>query len=140
MILRLKSRLNLLYNNILARELTGFKKQPIPLIRIVFSHNMLSLTSSQTEPPSPTDKPLISLNISTMIIEKLTSSIFLQWCAKFEALITGYDLIDYVTRDHLCPVPMGCDRINLSLMLSWPLPSQPSLLSSQVPKYPMKVR
>ena len=50
--------------------------------------------------PSPTDIPLIALNISAQINEKLTPSTFPQWRAQFEALLIGYNLLDYVIGDN----------------------------------------
>ncbi|GFS40217.1 hypothetical protein Acr_00g0067230 [Actinidia rufa] len=49
-----------------------------------------------TQLPSTTDKPLITLNITAQINEKLTPSTFPQWRAQFEALLIDYDLLDYV--------------------------------------------
>ncbi|RVW19000.1 Retrovirus-related Pol polyprotein from transposon RE1 [Vitis vinifera] len=46
---------------------------------------------------STTDSPIITINASTTINEKLTPSTFPQWRAQFEALLIGYDLIDFVT-------------------------------------------
>ena len=54
-------------------------------------------------PPSPTDIPFISFNISAQINEKLTPSTFPQWRAQFEALLIGYNLLDYVTSDNPPP-------------------------------------
>ncbi|KAF5455087.1 hypothetical protein F2P56_024700 [Juglans regia] len=56
-----------------------------------------------TTPTSPTDIPLIALNITSQINEKLTPSTFPQWRAQFEALLIGYNLLDYVTGDKPCP-------------------------------------
>ena len=47
---------------------------------------------------------MIAFNISAQINEKLTPSTFPQWRAQFEALLIGYDLLDYVTGDHPCPL------------------------------------
>ena len=58
-----------------------------------------------TNPQSTTNAPLIALNIATQINEKLTPSTFPQWRAQFEALLIGYNLIDYVTGDNPCPSP-----------------------------------
>jgi hypothetical protein len=56
-------------------------------------------------PTSPIEIPLIAFNISAQINEKLTPSTFPQGRAQFEALLIGYDLLDYVTGDHPCPSP-----------------------------------
>ena len=56
-----------------------------------------------TQLPSAVNKPLIALNITTQINEKLTPSTFSQWCAQFEALIIGYDLLNYVEGTIRCP-------------------------------------
>ena len=37
------------------------------------------------------------------INEKLTASTFPQWRAQFEALLIGYDLMNFVTGDLQCP-------------------------------------
>jgi hypothetical protein len=60
-----------------------------------------------TQPPSAADKPLIALNITAQINEKLTPSTFPQWRAQFEALLIGYDLLDYVEGTILCPSSAG---------------------------------
>ena len=56
-----------------------------------------------TQPPSVANKSLISLNINAQINEKLTPTTFPQWCAQFEALLIGYDLLDYVQGTLRCP-------------------------------------
>ena len=66
---------------------------------IPHNHNPIST------PPSPTETPLIALNITSQINDKLTPSTFLQWRAQFEALLIGYDLLDYVTGEKICPIP-----------------------------------
>jgi len=53
---------------------------------------------------STTEAPLIALNIATQINEKLTPSTFPQWRAQFEALLIGYNLINYVTGYKPCPL------------------------------------
>ena len=58
-------------------------------------------------PLSGTDKQLIALNITTQINEKLTPSTFPQWRAQFEALLIGYDLLDYVNGISSCPSLVG---------------------------------
>ncbi|GMY19295.1 Retrovirus-related Pol polyprotein from transposon RE2 [Fagus crenata] len=60
-----------------------------------------------TQPSSALDKSLIALNITAQINEKLTPSTFPQWCAQFEALLIGYDLLDYVEGTFLCPSSTG---------------------------------
>ena len=82
---------------------------------------------------STTDSPIITINVATTINKKLTPSTFPQWKAQFEALLIGYDLIDFVTSVKKCPAidatnsatskartPTGFAKINLS--------STPSLL------------
>uniref|UniRef100_A0A2N9F5Y1 CCHC-type domain-containing protein n=1 Tax=Fagus sylvatica TaxID=28930 RepID=A0A2N9F5Y1_FAGSY len=54
-------------------------------------------------PTSTTDSPIITINAATTINEKLTPSTFPQWRAQFEALLIGYDLIDFVTGVKKCP-------------------------------------
>ncbi|XP_042950300.1 uncharacterized protein LOC122282414 [Carya illinoinensis] len=46
--------------------------------------------------------PIITINTTTTINEKLTPATFPQWRAQFEALLIGYDLIDFVTSKHQC--------------------------------------
>ena len=69
------------------------------------SHENLIPNSENTHqpistPPSPTNIPIIALNISAQINEKLTPSTFPQWRAQFEALLIGYNLLDYVIGDN----------------------------------------
>jgi hypothetical protein len=59
--------------------------------------------SPNTFPSSESGKSLIALNITAQINEKLTPSTFAQWCAQFEALLIGYDLLDYINGDIPCP-------------------------------------
>ncbi|XP_042983317.1 uncharacterized protein LOC122312713 [Carya illinoinensis] len=54
-------------------------------------------------PASTTDSPIVTINAATTINEKLTPSTFPQWRVQFEALLTGYDLIDFVTGVKQCP-------------------------------------
>ncbi|KAF5468604.1 hypothetical protein F2P56_012746 [Juglans regia] len=63
------------------------------------THNPISTS------PSPTDIPLIALNIAAQINEKLTPSTFPQWRAQFEALLIGYNLLDYINGNNPCPSP-----------------------------------
>ena len=65
--------------------------------------NQIPNFNLNTQPPSVANKPLIALNITTQINEKLTPSTFSQWCAQFEALIIGYDLLNYVEGTIRCP-------------------------------------
>ena len=60
-----------------------------------------------TQPPSVANKSLIALNITTQINEKLTPTTFPQWRAQFEALLIGYDLLDYVEGTLRCPSSAG---------------------------------
>jgi hypothetical protein len=53
---------------------------------------------------STIDSPIITLNTATTINAKLTPSTFPQWRAQFEALLIGYDIIDFVTGSKVCPV------------------------------------
>jgi len=66
--------------------------------------NLENFLSPITNPHSTTEAPLIALNIATQINEKLTPSTFPQWHVQFEALLIGYNLIDYVTSDKPCPL------------------------------------
>ena len=59
-------------------------------------------TTSASIKDSP-NAPVITINAATTINEKLTSSTFPQWRAQFEALLIGYDLIDFVTGANPCP-------------------------------------
>ncbi|KAJ0016455.1 hypothetical protein Pint_10413 [Pistacia integerrima] len=52
---------------------------------------------------STTENPLVVFNITAQINEKLTPSTFPQWHAQFEALLIGYDLMDYVDGTSQCP-------------------------------------
>ena len=67
-----------------------------------------------THPISGTDKQLIDLNITAQINEKLTPSTFPQWRAQFEALLIGYDLLDYVNGISSWPSPIGTSTTDLN--------------------------
>ncbi|XP_061945035.1 uncharacterized protein LOC133669041 [Populus nigra] len=70
---------------------------------ISVSPNQTSAFPLQPQPSFVTNKPLITLNITAQINEKLTSSTFLQWRAQFEAFLIGYDLLNYVKGTFPCP-------------------------------------
>jgi hypothetical protein len=75
----------------------GIRASPSNENPILTTHHPVST------PTSPIETPLIAFNISAQINEKLTPSTFPQWRAQFEALLIGYDLLDFVTGDHPCP-------------------------------------
>jgi hypothetical protein len=94
-----------------------------------------------TQPSSTADKPLIAFNITAQINEKLTLSAFPQWRAQFEALLIGYDLLNYVEGTLLCPSSSGTatdklckvywvrhDKLILSAILASTSPSITSLI------------
>ncbi|XP_042939554.1 uncharacterized protein LOC122274594 [Carya illinoinensis] len=58
-----------------------------------------------THPNSSTENTLVALYITAQINDKLAPSNFPYWCAQFEALLIGYDLLDYVTGISKCPSP-----------------------------------
>lgn len=58
---------------------------------------------------SAIETPIITINTATTINKKLTPSTFPQWRAQFEALLIGYDIIDFVTGDKKCP---AIDELN----------------------------
>ena len=60
-----------------------------------------------TQPPFVANKSLIALNITAQINEQLTPTTFPQWRAQFEALLIGYDLLDYVQGTLRCPSSAG---------------------------------
>ncbi|KAL6322401.1 hypothetical protein AAG906_007955 [Vitis piasezkii] len=66
-------------------------------------YNQIPNFNLNTQPPLITDIPLIALNITIQINEKLTPSTFLQWRAQFKALLICYDLLDYVKGTFRCP-------------------------------------
>ncbi|GFS36632.1 hypothetical protein Acr_00g0047070 [Actinidia rufa] len=96
------------------------------------------------QPPSTADKPLIALNITAQINEKLTPSTFPQWRAQFEALLSGYDLLDYVEGTLQCPSSAGIaadelckthwvrqDKLILSAILASTSPSITPLIATE---------
>ena len=79
--------------------------------------NMSSSSESiplNTHSISGTEKQLIALNITAKINEKLTPSTFPRWRAQFEALLIGYDLLDYVNGISSCLSPIDTSTINLN--------------------------
>jgi len=96
-------------------------------IRAAFSHEQtnpsLNMSASadqtteihpNTHPISSTENALIALTISTQINEKLMPSTFPQWRAQFEALLIGYNLLDYVHGVSQCPSPAGTSLIEMN--------------------------
>ncbi len=82
--------------------------EPMILISTMSSSSSENPTLTlNTQPSSATDKSLIALNITAQINEKLTPSTFPQWRAQFEALLIGYDLLDFVEGTILCPSSTG---------------------------------
>ncbi|XP_011016404.1 PREDICTED: uncharacterized protein LOC105119910 [Populus euphratica] len=69
---------------------------------------MVTITTSTID---STHSPIITINAATTINEKLIPSTFPQWRAQFEALLIGYDLIEFVTGTHKCP---AIDVLNLT--------------------------
>ena len=63
--------------------------------------------------------PVITINAATTINEKLTSSTFPQWRAQFEALLIGYDLIDFVTGANPCPAIDSTDTDSKNANSHW---------------------
>ena len=107
-----------------------------PLIKL---QTLISICQS----PSAANKPLIALNIPTQINEKLTSSTFPQWCAQFEALLIGYNLLDYVEGTLRCPLSVATpvdelhkihrvqhDKLILSAILAFTSPSITPLIAT----------
>ncbi|XP_057493156.1 uncharacterized protein LOC130778644 [Actinidia eriantha] len=80
---------------------------PIKVTTMSSSSNQNPNFNLNTQPPSAADKSLIALNITAQINEKLTPSTFPQWRAQFEALLIGYDLLDYVEGALQCPSSAG---------------------------------
>ncbi|RVW27791.1 Retrovirus-related Pol polyprotein from transposon RE2 [Vitis vinifera] len=82
-----------------------FSNESIPPISPMSSSPEQPQIHFNTHPISSTETTLVALNITAQINEKLTSSTFPQWRAQFEALLIGYDLLDYVTGISQCPSP-----------------------------------
>ncbi|KAG2700710.1 hypothetical protein I3760_06G010200 [Carya illinoinensis] len=78
------------------------------------SSEQTSTHPPHSHPISLTENALIALNISTQINEKLTPSTFPQWRAQFEALLIGYNLLDYVNGISKCPSPVGTSSTELN--------------------------
>ncbi|KAF5461736.1 hypothetical protein F2P56_017811 [Juglans regia] len=78
------------------------------------SANQTSEPLSNTPPISSTENALIALNITTQINEKLMPSTFPQWRAQFEALLIGYNLLDYVHGISQCPSPASTPQTELN--------------------------
>ena len=77
-----------------------------PLIQVITMSSSSDQTPNfnlHTQPPSVANKPLIALNITAQINEKLNPSTFPQWYAQFEALLISYNLLDYVEGTLRCP-------------------------------------
>ncbi|XP_035545960.1 uncharacterized protein LOC118348442 [Juglans regia] len=88
-------------------------EQPIPISTMSSSTNQTPPINPNSQPISSTETPLIALNITAQINEKLTPSTFPQWRAQFEALLIGYDLLDYVNGTSICPSPAHGSTVSL---------------------------
>ena len=99
--------------------------------------------SSTNQPISSPELSLVFFNITTQINEKLTPSSFPQWRAQFEALLIGYDLLDYVNGESQCPLSDGTpqstanknrwvrqDKLILSAILASTSPSITPLIAT----------
>ena len=110
------------------------------------SNENLILMSFPTQPTF--EIPLVVFNIIAQINEKLTPSSFPQWRAQFEALLIGYDLMDYVTGESRCPPSDGTppsiakkhhwvrqDKLILSAILASTSPTITSLIATTKTSY-----
>ena len=110
------------------------------------SNENLILMSSPTQPTF--EIPLVVFNITAQINEKLTPSSFPQWRAQFEALLIGYDLMDYITSESRCPPSDGTqpsiakkhhwvrqDKLILSAILASTSPTITSLIATAKTSY-----
>ena len=88
-------------------------EQTIPISTMSSSSDQNQTVNLNTQPLSTSATPLIALNITAQINEKLTPSTFPQWRAQFEALLIGYDLLDYVNGAALCPSSDGTSSADL---------------------------
>jgi len=124
-------------------EHSNSNESPIQNTTMSSSSNQNPNFTFNTQPSSTTDKPLIAFNITAQINEKLTLSAFPQWRAQFEALLIGYDLLDYVEGTLLCPSSSGTatdklckvywvrqDKLILSAILASTSPSITSLIDT----------
>ena len=73
--------------------------------------NQFKQTQQQREKVASRCRAWIFRRATTTINEKLVPSTFPQWRAQFEALLIGYDLIDFVTGIHKCP---AIDALNFT--------------------------
>ncbi|KAF5466102.1 hypothetical protein F2P56_016057 [Juglans regia] len=104
---------------------------------------MSSATNSNPPPSSTIENLLVVFNIIAQINEKLTLSTFPQWHAQFEALLIGYDLMDYVIGNLQCPSSNGTsttsskkthwvrhDKLILSVILASTFPTIITLIAT----------
>ncbi|RVW58310.1 hypothetical protein CK203_114672 [Vitis vinifera] len=124
-----------------------FSNESIPPISPMSSSPEQPQIHLNIHPISSTETTLVALNITAQINEKLTPSTFPQWRAQFEALLIGYDLLDYVTGISQCPLRVislflpytkliGFGKTNLysvPFLLPLPLPSPHSLQQQKCP-------
>ncbi|KAL6321118.1 hypothetical protein AAG906_012890 [Vitis piasezkii] len=96
------------------------------------SNENLILMSSPTQPTF--EIPLVVFNITAQINEKLTPFFFPQWRAQFEALLIGYDLMDYVTSESKHHW-VRQDKLILSAILASTSPTITSLIATAKTSY-----
>ena len=118
-------------------------KSPIQVSTMSSSFDQNPNFNLHTQPPSVANKSHIALNITAQINEKLTPTTFPQWRAQFEALLIGYDLLDYIQGTLRCPSSAGTaadelrkthwvrqDKLNLSAILASTSPSITPLIAT----------
>ncbi|XP_042958154.1 uncharacterized protein LOC122293729 [Carya illinoinensis] len=88
-------------------------EQPIPISTMSSSSDQTQIVNLNTQPFSTAAIPLIALNITAQINEKLTPSTFPQWRAQFKALLIGYNLLDYVNGAAVRPSSNGTSSFDL---------------------------
>ena len=124
-------------------ELQISNESPIQVPAMSSSSDQNPNFNLHTQPPSVANKSLISLNITAHINEKLTPTTFPQWRAQFEALLIGYDLLNYAEGTLRCPSSAGTaadklrqthwvcqDKLILSAILAFTSPSITLLIAT----------
>jgi len=80
-------------------------RKQILLSKMLASAYQTAELCPNTHPISSTENALIALNITAQINE------ISRWRAQFEALLLGYNLLDYVNGISQCPSPVGTSPI-----------------------------
>ncbi|KAB5511905.1 hypothetical protein DKX38_028933 [Salix brachista] len=81
------------------------------------SNNSMASTENSSVPTSATTLPLVTINTSSQLPYKLTSSNYPSWRATFLTILIGYDLMKYLDGTFPCPPSPAVDSSTAAVAL-----------------------